>query len=183
MPKNLGVHTFPDPVGHFGAPWRPFWILQAVWRCRRCGVAGGERVPPSPLFIKFSYMPPPSCFGLSLLAPACMQPSDCIQTLPDIPCFLAMVTYCGQVFQWWWSLQCFQCIQMALNCFEMRLVWIRGSLEIILIFWFSFARHALAVRPIIIIMGKSFLLGQAVQWRETRTVYQGGMDAKFGHLA
>ena len=25
-PKNLGVDTFPDPVGHFGAPWRPFWI-------------------------------------------------------------------------------------------------------------------------------------------------------------
>ena len=25
-PKNLGVDTF---------PWRPFWILQAVWRCRQ----------------------------------------------------------------------------------------------------------------------------------------------------
>ena len=36
MPKNLGVDTFPDPVGHFGF-------------CRRCGVAGAERVPPSPL--------------------------------------------------------------------------------------------------------------------------------------
>ena len=35
MPKNLGVDTFPDPVCHFGAPWRPFWILQAVRRCRR----------------------------------------------------------------------------------------------------------------------------------------------------
>ena len=40
MPKNLGVDTFPDPVGHFGAHWH------AVWRC---GVAGGERVPPAPL--------------------------------------------------------------------------------------------------------------------------------------
>ena len=29
MPKNLGVDTFPDPVRHFGAPWRPLWILQA----------------------------------------------------------------------------------------------------------------------------------------------------------
>ena len=47
MPKNLGVDTFPDPVRHFGAPWRPFWILQAVRRCRRCGVAGSERVPPA----------------------------------------------------------------------------------------------------------------------------------------
>ena len=28
--KNLGVDTFPDPVRHFGAPWRPFWILQAL---------------------------------------------------------------------------------------------------------------------------------------------------------
>ena len=35
-----GVDTFPDPVGHFEAPWRPFWILQVV------GIAGGERVPP-----------------------------------------------------------------------------------------------------------------------------------------
>ena len=22
------LDNFPDPVGHFGAPWRPFWILQ-----------------------------------------------------------------------------------------------------------------------------------------------------------
>ena len=35
MPKSLGVDTFPDPIRHFGAPWRPFWILQAVRRCRR----------------------------------------------------------------------------------------------------------------------------------------------------
>ena len=48
-PQNLGVDTFPDPVSHFWAHWRPFWILQAVRRCRRCGVAGGERVPPAPL--------------------------------------------------------------------------------------------------------------------------------------
>ena len=36
MPQNLGVNTCPDPVGHFGF-------------CRRCGVAGGVRVPPAPL--------------------------------------------------------------------------------------------------------------------------------------
>ena len=35
MPKNLGVDTFPDPVGHFGAHWRQFWILQAVRRSSR----------------------------------------------------------------------------------------------------------------------------------------------------
>ena len=34
MPKKLWVDTFPDPVSHFGAPWWPFWILQAVQHCR-----------------------------------------------------------------------------------------------------------------------------------------------------
>merc|ERR1719206_469724 len=92
-PNNLGLDPFPDPVGHFWAPWRPFWISrpligqntrsvqikkliyqkltgasnnlgldpfpdpvghfgahwQAVRRCRRRGVAGGERGPPAPL--------------------------------------------------------------------------------------------------------------------------------------
>ena len=43
MPKNLGVDTFPDPVGHFRSPGGHFGF------CRQCGVAGGERVPPSPL--------------------------------------------------------------------------------------------------------------------------------------
>ena len=32
--KKLWVDTFSDPVCHFGAPWQPFWILQAVRRCR-----------------------------------------------------------------------------------------------------------------------------------------------------
>ena len=32
-PKNLGVDILPDPVGHFGAPLLPFWILQAIRRC------------------------------------------------------------------------------------------------------------------------------------------------------
>ena len=40
-PKNL--QTFSDPVGHLGPPGGHFGF------CRRCGVAGGERVPPSPL--------------------------------------------------------------------------------------------------------------------------------------
>ena len=35
MANNLGVNPYPDPVNHFGAPWQPFWILQAVRRCRR----------------------------------------------------------------------------------------------------------------------------------------------------
>ena len=31
--KIIRINTFPDPVGNFGAPWRPFWILQALhWR-------------------------------------------------------------------------------------------------------------------------------------------------------
>ena len=33
------VDTFLDPIGHFGALWRPFWMLQEVWRCRRWGSA------------------------------------------------------------------------------------------------------------------------------------------------
>ena len=28
--KNLGVDTFPDLVGHFGAPWQPFWIFEVL---------------------------------------------------------------------------------------------------------------------------------------------------------
>ena len=52
--RSLWVYTFPDPVSHFGAPWQLFWILQAVRFCRQCGVAGGERVPPSPLGWYFS---------------------------------------------------------------------------------------------------------------------------------
>ena len=31
--KNLDL--FPDPVGHFWAPWQSFWILQAVRGCRQ----------------------------------------------------------------------------------------------------------------------------------------------------
>ena len=31
MANNLGSDPFPDPVGHFGAPWRPFWILQVFY--------------------------------------------------------------------------------------------------------------------------------------------------------
>ena len=30
VPKNLGVHAVSDPVGHFGAPWRPFWIFEVL---------------------------------------------------------------------------------------------------------------------------------------------------------
>ena len=30
-------------------PSQPFWIKRAVRCCRRCSIAGGERVPPSPL--------------------------------------------------------------------------------------------------------------------------------------
>ena len=38
-PKTLGKTPFQDPIGHFGAPWRPFWILQVVRRCRRLASA------------------------------------------------------------------------------------------------------------------------------------------------
>ena len=47
MPKNLGVDTFPDPVGHIGF-------------CRRCGVAVGEQMPPSPQGWYFLYTLPSS---------------------------------------------------------------------------------------------------------------------------
>ena len=51
--NNLRFTLFQDPVGHLGLCG---WLgvaggaaLQAVRRCRRCSVVGGERVPPSPL--------------------------------------------------------------------------------------------------------------------------------------
>ena len=34
--ERLGVDTFPELVIHFGAPSRPFWILQVVRHCRWC---------------------------------------------------------------------------------------------------------------------------------------------------
>ena len=43
MPNNLGLDPFLDPIGHFEAPCGHFGF------CRRCGVAGGEGVPPVPL--------------------------------------------------------------------------------------------------------------------------------------
>ena len=30
MANNLGLDPFPDPVGHFGAPWRPLWIFRPL---------------------------------------------------------------------------------------------------------------------------------------------------------
>ena len=30
VPKNLRVVPSPDPIGHFGTPWRPFWIFETV---------------------------------------------------------------------------------------------------------------------------------------------------------
>ena len=29
-PQKLGVDPFLDPVSHFGAPWRPFWIFEVL---------------------------------------------------------------------------------------------------------------------------------------------------------
>ena len=29
-PNNLGLDPFPDPIGHFWAPWRPFWISRPL---------------------------------------------------------------------------------------------------------------------------------------------------------
>ena len=30
MANNLGLEPFPDPVGHFEAPWWPFWIFEVL---------------------------------------------------------------------------------------------------------------------------------------------------------
>ena len=30
MSKNLGADTFPDPMGHFGTTWGPFWIFDVL---------------------------------------------------------------------------------------------------------------------------------------------------------
>ena len=46
-PKNLGVYMFPDPVGHFAAPCRPFWIFEVLIEGKI--ESGGERVPPAAL--------------------------------------------------------------------------------------------------------------------------------------
>ena len=35
MANNLGLDFFPDRVGHFWAPWRPFWILQVFYVSHR----------------------------------------------------------------------------------------------------------------------------------------------------
>ena len=56
MPKHLGVGPFPDPIGNFGAPWWPFWILQAVSGSNWYSVAGGDWVPLSPLGWYFLYI-------------------------------------------------------------------------------------------------------------------------------
>ena len=67
MANNLGLDPFPDPVGHFGGPWRPFWILQAVRRCRRWASAPGvTRL----VFLKFSWI----VFLIS--RPGCHNPSQ-----------------------------------------------------------------------------------------------------------
>ena len=50
MAKNLGFDPFPDPVGHFWATWRPFWIQQAVSECPRRRQAG--------IFFTFSLFSP-----------------------------------------------------------------------------------------------------------------------------
>ena len=28
--QNIGLYPFPDPVGHFGSPWWPFWIFKVL---------------------------------------------------------------------------------------------------------------------------------------------------------
>ena len=43
MANNLGLEPLPDPVGHFGGQWRPFWIF------RQYGVAGDEQLSPAAL--------------------------------------------------------------------------------------------------------------------------------------
>ena len=49
----LRFPPLPDPVGHFGALWLPFWILQAVRRCSRCNVAAGAPFAARLVFFSF----------------------------------------------------------------------------------------------------------------------------------
>ena len=60
MANNLGLDPFPDYVCHFWPPGGHFGF------CRRCGVAGGERVPPAPLGWYFLLIITKSRFGTHL---------------------------------------------------------------------------------------------------------------------
>ena len=60
MANKLRLDPFPDPVGHFGGPWRPFWILQAARRCRRWASAPGA----ARLVLLISTIAGLSCRGL-----------------------------------------------------------------------------------------------------------------------
>ena len=43
-PKNLGVHYFPHPGGHFGAPWRTLPLKNSKIYTHRENVGGGESI-------------------------------------------------------------------------------------------------------------------------------------------
>ena len=82
--RNI-FNLWPDPVGHFGDPWWPFWI----WR--RCGIAGGERVPPLPLGI------PTNC--LSFVVP--IDKDEKLACAVDHPWVITMPTsFLGVVGEW-----------------------------------------------------------------------------------
>ena len=39
-PRYKGINHIQDLVGHFLAPWWPFWILHEVRCCRQCRIVG-----------------------------------------------------------------------------------------------------------------------------------------------
>ena len=43
-PKNLGVDFCQDTVGHFGAPWRPFWTFEGMIESKNLLARVDERV-------------------------------------------------------------------------------------------------------------------------------------------
>ena len=53
MPKNLD--PFPEPVGHFGASWQPFWIFEVLIE---------EMIESKNLFDKVDWKDPIGHFGL-----------------------------------------------------------------------------------------------------------------------
>ena len=61
MPKNFKLRPFPDPVSHFGAPWRTFWIFEVLKEGMiESKKLFGKSCSGSPIIQGFTYFQTPS---------------------------------------------------------------------------------------------------------------------------